>query len=734
MLYELPLLLLTNVISLSMALVILFARTISRSLRGALIMTIASLALWQDMIFIADNSTEHLLLLNNLIFLWPTVAVIGFYSFLYKFNTGKHIKRVNRIHGRLSIAFTIGTVLQIGALLTAKVFETVTYTSGVGYVFTRGYGYYFYIIGLLLALVSLVIHLLASVSATRKQTSEHRALVTVLYTVSIASLWGVAFNIIFPIVTNSQHLISLGVITIDIFAIGFTLSVVRGQLLDIKLYAVRTVVYILSIASLAAIYVILAFSASQWLFGSTSTASPEQAMLNVGLALLLAFVFQPIKQFFDRITNRLFFRDNYNTSAFYARLSRLLTSTTDLRGLLQQAAGEVSKTLKSEYGLFFVYDKKHHVTAGTTNEHRRLSVHDARAIDSYVVENGDSPIITELLADQSDLRRLLTSYKVAVALPLQRGDNEVVGYFLLGEHLSSNYTRRDIRALGTIADELVIAIQNALSVQEVKELNATLQQRIDEATKELRESNAQLQRLDEAKDEFVSMASHQLRTPLTSVKGYLSMVLEGDAGKITDAQQHLLSEAFTSSERMVHLINDFLNVSRLQTGKFMIDRRPIDLAKITGQEVNSLKTTAKGRNLRLQYRKPSYFPTLYIDEGKIRQVIMNFIDNAIYYSSEHSTIIVELEIADGNAILKVNNEGIGVPKAEQAHLFTKFFRAANARKQRPDGTGVGLYLAKKVVTAHSGDMLFESAEGEGTTFGFRLPIKKLSTAPPESAD
>jgi signal transduction histidine kinase len=185
---------------------------------------------------------------------------------------------------------------------------------------------------------------------------------------------------------------------------------------------------------------------------------------------------------------------------------------------------------------------------------------------------------------------------------------------------------------------------------------------------------------------------------------------------------------------MVHLINDFLNVSRLQTGKFMIDRRPIDLAKITAQEVESLQTTARAHDLKLKFRAPAYFPVLYIDEGKIRQVIMKFIDNAIYYSTEFSTVRIELALNEGDAVLKVHNDGIGVPKAEQAHLFTKFFRATNARKQRPDGTGVGLFLAKKVIVAHGGSMVFESVEGEGSTFGFRLPVKKLSLAPAGDAD
>jgi signal transduction histidine kinase len=729
MLYELPLLVLTNIISLSMALVILFARTLSPAIRTALIITIVSLVAWQDMIFIADHSTSNLVLLNNLIFVGPTIAVVGFYLFLHRFDVGKHKQSTNRIHKRLTLAFATGTIMQVIALLTMQIFVMVTYAGNGTYEFTRGYGYYLYIIGLMVALISLVVRLIVSVLASRKRVKEHRALVVVLYTVLIACVWGISFNVIYPMVTNSQALISLGVLTIDIFAIGFTLSVFGSRLLDVKLYAVRTVVYILAIATLAAVYALLAFSVSQWLFAAASAS--QQAVLNVSLALLLAFIFQPIKLFFDRITNHLFFRDNYDIGAFYARLSRLLTSTTDLKDLLRQAATEVSRTMKSEYGSFFVYDKNHHVTAGTTAIHQHLSTNEAHLIDDYVAEYGDKPIITEQVERRSALRRLLTRGNIAIALPLVRGnDNQVIGYLFLGDHQSSNYTHRDIGALETIADELVIAIQNALSVKEVKELNENLQQRIDEATKELRESNEQLQKLDEAKDEFVSMASHQLRTPLTSVKGYISMVLEGDAGKISDAQRHLLSEAFISSERMVHLINDFLNVSRLQTGKFMIDRRLVDLSHITEQEVASLQTTAKAHDLKLRYKKPTRFPSLYIDEGKIRQVIMNFIDNAIYYSSERSTVTIGLEVVDGSAILTVHNEGMGVPKEEQSHLFTKFFRATNARRQRPDGTGVGLFLAKRVITEHGGSMVFSSELNKGATFGFRLPVKKLSTPPP----
>lgn len=303
-----------------------------------------------------------------------------------------------------------------------------------------------------------------------------------------------------------------------------------------------------------------------------------------------------------------------------------------------------------------------------------------------------------------------------------KNNGRIVGYILLGEHLSGNYTKRDMKVLGTISNELVIAIQNALSLHEIREINATLQQRIDVATKELRSSNAQLRHLDEIKDEFISMASHQLRTPLTSVKGYISMVLEGDMGKVTPQQHDVLTEAFNSSERMVRLIGDFLNVSRLQTGKFVIDKNPVDLSAVVQGEVDSLQLIASTHNMKLEYLGEKKEIIMSIDEGKVRQVIMNFIDNAIFYSHPNTTIIVKLEQTSNGMEFRVIDTGIGVPKEEQEMLFNKFFRAKNARKQRPDGTGVGLYLAKKVITAHQGKMIYSSTEGKGSTFGFVLPL------------
>lgn len=588
-----------------------------------------------------------------------------------------------------------------------------------------------YGVGLLFMIAMTAVAIASSLRSER--ASERKQMRIVGMGLAVALPLVVIFSFILPVTTGIFSFTEFGITPLIILVVALYYSAVRHSLFDIRLAAVRSLTYVLSLAALSGMYYFIAYLLSTILFKEQASSALSVGPLNIFLALILAFMFQPIRRFFDKITNKIFYRDNYDSDDFFARVNRLLTSTTDLRTLLRRISLEVGGTLKAERASFFVYQADDRYVSVGGEGREVLTIKDARRLDAYVSAQDEGVIIANLLPVDHAIRRLLHERGVAILLPLTQA-SKVIGYLTLGEQKSGHYTERDVKVLSTISDGLVVAVQNSLSVQEIKDFNEHLQQKIDVATAELRASNMQLRRLDATKDEFVSMASHQLRTPLTSVKGYISMVLEGDAGKISDMQAKLLGEAFTSSERMVHLINDFLNVSRLQTGKFMLDRRQVDLADVVQQEVDSLQTTAKARNIKLQYRMPSVFPVLYLDEGKLRQVIMNFIDNAFYYSREFSTVVVKTARDDGDVVVTVVDSGMGVPEAEQKRLFTKFFRATNARKQRPDGTGVGLFLAKKVIIAHGGTMIFESVEGKGSTFGFRLPIKKLSLAPADDAD
>lgn len=270
----------------------------------------------------------------------------------------------------------------------------------------------------------------------------------------------------------------------------------------------------------------------------------------------------------------------------------------------------------------------------------------------------------------------------------------------------------DKSLLDRLAGSIGVALDNKLLFEE--------NQRV---LMQLKRTNAKLKALDETKDEFIGMASHQLRTPLTSIKGYVSMVLEGDAGKLNDMQYKLLDQAFTSSQRMVYLIADLLNLSRLKTGKFVIDASSVNIAELISGEISQLRETAASRNVTIVYDQPAKFPVLELDMSKMQQVLMNLIDNAIYYTPAGGKIEIRLKKLQKEVEFTVKDNGIGVPKAERPHLFTKFYRATNAKKQRPDGTGIGLFMAKKVIVAHGGSIVFESAEGKGSTFGFRLPLK-----------
>lgn len=332
--------------------------------------------------------------------------------------------------------------------------------------------------------------------------------------------------------------------------------------------------------------------------------------------------------------------------------------------------------------------------------------------------NGLTLVSPDTSRERTDIKELLgTTLKVkSLVVAKLSSSQKIVGVMVIGfQQDHKAITKEDMDLITRLGDSIGVAVENKLLFEENKLVAA-----------QLRKANVKLKALDESKDEFISMASHQLRTPLTSVKGYISIILDGDAGKISAKQKDLLHQAFFSSQKMVDLIADLLNVSRLRTGKFVIEPKPTNLDTIIRGEIDQLTETAKAKKVTLTYNKPKDFPVLMFDETKIRQVIMNFADNAIYYTPTGGHIQVSLVENPETVEFKVIDDGIGVPRSEQHHLFTKFYRAGNARQTRPDGTGLGLFMAKKVIMAEGGSVIFESEEGKGSTFGFMFSKRKMT--------
>lgn len=551
---------------------------------------------------------------------------------------------------------------------------------------------------------------------------------------TVAVIAGLIFNLIFPLFGTYSY-VYLGPSFTIVYIAFISYAIIKHKLFDIRPAIARTVAYSLSIFSVASFFAFSVFVLINNFSDEELKVTLSHQVLLTVTAVALAFIFQPVKKFFDRLSNSLFYRDAYDTQKFLDDFNKVLVSKADLEPMLQDATQVIGGNLKNSFTAFFIRKTQYIDTRLLGDDIKNFDEKDFFRIGELILHIHQAVIVLDELDGGGDLKVLMQKHDISVIARLVTTieyDLEGVGFLVLGPKKSgSPYNRQDIKVIEIIANQLVIAIQNALRFEEIQEFNITLQQKVDDATKRLRRTNEKLEQMDETKDEFISMASHQLRTPLTSVKGYLSMVLEGDAGDIKPMQEKLLSQAFTSSQRMVYLIADLLNVSRLRTGKFVIEPIRANLADIAEGEVQQLQDTASSRQLTLQYDKPDEFPDLMLDETKIRQVIMNFIDNAIYYTTSNGTIIVELKDKKESVELTVTDTGMGVPKVDQPNLFTKFYRAGNAKKARPDGTGLGLFMAKKVIIEQGGAIIFKSKEGDGSTFGFTLPKAGLN---PEKAD
>ncbi len=656
----------------------------------------------------------------------PVIGILFFY-FAYSFR-GKQLNFVKNSLMYLALIF-IELCLVTGFVVQLSVREGAIITSEKSL-----YGLY---IAVVVAFVSLAVYeIFKSLKGASQYTRAQ--LITVFRGLLFTAFLLILSSFVLPSVMNDKKsLLSLtsmiNLLAVLVFSVSGSLAIIKQRLFDVKIAAARAAVYTLSLGMIAALYGGALYFIGEKLFGGVETTRTIERFIFIIFAIITAAIFQPLRKFFDKITNFIFYRDAYNTGDFISELNKQLAQATNLDSFLLPTAKIIQKHLKTDYVTFGIreFNGVERRVVSTSKklyaEEDILALWQATLSYPKQIINFDELNLQQILTpEEKILKKILKKYNIAILARLTdqpTSQNEGAGYLVLGSKKSGNaYNSIDTQVLEIIVNSLVLGIQNALRFEEIEQFNETLQQKIYSATKELKRSNTKLLALDEAKDEFISMASHQLRTPLTSVKGYLSMLAEGDAGKLNETQQQFISQSFISAQRMVYLISDLLNVSRLKTGKFVIEKVPTNLAEVVSEELKQLTESFRAKQQQLIFNKPADFPTVPLDETKLRQVIMNFCDNAIYYTPNGGTITVNI-VKRAKAIeFTVQDTGIGVPKSEQHQLFTKFYRAGNARKVRPDGTGLGLFMAKKVIVAQGGSIIFRSQEGSGSTFGFTFPI------------
>ncbi len=265
---------------------------------------------------------------------------------------------------------------------------------------------------------------------------------------------------------------------------------------------------------------------------------------------------------------------------------------------------------------------------------------------------------------------------------------------------------------------------------ELETLNRSLEAKVEERTTELRRAYEELRAVDARKSEFISVAAHQLRTPLSGIRWALGMLARGEAGALSDEQKKLVTQSESATAKLIAIVGDMLSTEFVRAGSARYALAPVPIADLVDETLFALTDRVRAQEIVIENGAKDHGVMALADRSAIGQVVLNLLDNAVKYTRKGGRVRVTLRAAGKNQVeFGVEDSGIGIPDEEQRHVFERFFRATNAVRERADGSGLGLAIVKSIVEAHDGTISFTSHPGEGTSFLVRLPAAEVAPKP-----
>jgi len=283
-----------------------------------------------------------------------------------------------------------------------------------------------------------------------------------------------------------------------------------------------------------------------------------------------------------------------------------------------------------------------------------------------------------------------------LAVPI-RQEGEITGLITLKCTHDPALLTEDIEFVARLADRAAVAIKNAQLYEEIKAIN-------------------------KAKSDFISVVTHEIRLPMTSIKGYADLLASGMVGELNEQQESFLEVIRRNLGRMSDLVRDLSEINHLESGRVNFEKRPFNFHESVDEVVDSWSERLKSREQTLVLDVPADLPAVYADPKRVGQVFSNLVSNANKYTMDGGTVTIAIHPADGFLHVAVRDTGIGITEEDQEKLFTQFFRASDQDVRDQVGWGLGLSIVKSMVEAQGGEIMFESVHGEGSTFAFTVPL------------
>jgi len=517
---------------------------------------------------------------------------------------------------------------------------------------------------------------------------------------------------------------------VSFYVAAFGIAIVKYRFMDIRAIANKLYIYAsLSVFGLALFYTGVKFEEA--FLGGVD--APIAVAVNVIAVFIFSWAIFPIIEIIQQSGDTLFYRGN-NPKKIIKSLALKLSTSINIDELMSILSVEFKKILSTEEVDVFLFQKDMGIKSGKEkdvcisilkNKFKRLSV--GNIICSATLR--DKQIIVRDEVERRGNKKMvdqLDKLRAKIISPLVYRGN-TIGLIFLGEKIDGGaYNQDDIEFLEIISSQAAVAIENARLYKEVDDFNRTLQQKVDLQTKDITEKAEHLKKLMDMRSEFLDITSHQLRTPVTVIKGVLSMLEEGSIPPAK--RKEFLRGAFEKSIKLGEIINDILRASEMDSERFELTLRPTDLNEILKKIEEDKLRTSQRKNINMKFRLPKApLPLIMSDEKYIEQAIVNLINNAFQYTAKGS-VTVSAEVLPEVVIIRVADTGIGIPENDIPKLYSKFARAENAVQTYTDGSGLGLFIIKQIVDATPGAKIEieKTVVNKGTTFALTLPIAKIS--------